>query len=108
MATAIIKSDGDRIDYTPSGNVSAGDVVVLAGRLCIASEDIAANVLGSLLVFGIVTLPKAAPLAIAVGDTIYWHAAGPYINKTSGSADATLTALFAAASGDTTIDVRLT
>lgn len=46
---ARVHQDGNRVDYTPSGAVAAGTIVVVEGRvLGVATSDIAANQEGSL------------------------------------------------------------
>jgi predicted RecA/RadA family phage recombinase len=72
MATAVIKSDGDRIDYTPLTDVVAGQIILLNGKLFLASEAIASGVKGALAAAYVALFPKSASEAVAVGDTIYW------------------------------------
>jgi len=48
MATAQFIHDGKSIDYTPTADVAAGDVVVQNDLLGVAKLDIAANALGAL------------------------------------------------------------
>ena len=68
---------GESIDYTPSSDVSAGDVVVLGDLVGVAKLDIQANTLGALAVSGVFDFPKATGVgsAIARGVLVYWDAA---------------------------------
>lgn len=63
------------VDYTPGGNVSAGEVVVINGYPFIAHRDIAANTLGSLAagggVYDFIKDDTSGP-AIAVGEGVAW------------------------------------
>ena len=59
MATAQFVHDGKSIDYTPSADVTAGDVVVQEDLVGVAKFDIASGVLGALAVEGVFDFPKA-------------------------------------------------
>lgn len=110
-ATGILSvAAGNRIDYTPGSAVTAGDLVILEDLVGLATEDIAASVLGSLAVEGVFRFPKNGT-AIAQGKYVYWHGAdanaGP--ESSTGTGDALLgKAAKAAAAGDSTVDVKLT
>ena len=75
--TAIFKQRGDTINYVPTRDVSAGDVVVQEDLVGIAKLDIKANTLGTLAVTGVYAMPKATGNggAIAAGAKIYWNEA---------------------------------
>lgn len=64
-------SIGDRINHTPSGNVSAGHVVAVGGLLGVATEAIPANTLGTLNVEGIFELKLASGKTFTRGDAVY-------------------------------------
>jgi len=66
--------DGSALDYTPSGSVAAGDVIVQDQLVCVAKSPIAANVLGSICPVGVYDFPKAAgsSTAFVVGAKAYW------------------------------------
>ena len=53
MATAKFIHDGNSIDYTPSADVAAGDVVVQGESVGIAKTAIAANLIGAIAVTGV-------------------------------------------------------
>jgi len=77
MATATFVHDGNTIDYTPSADVSTGDVVVQQELVGIAKLDIPADTLGALAVAGVFDFPKAtgAGTAIPAGVNVYWDVA---------------------------------
>ena len=110
MATAIFVQEGDQLDYTPSADCSAGDVVVQGDLVGIARSPISAGTRGSLAVAGVFDLPKASATVFAVGANVYWDdtaklavtAAGEGgVNKLVGKA------VRAAGSGATLVRVRL-
>jgi len=114
QAPAFRDTVGDNIDYTPSLAVYAGDVV-FQGSLCgIATQDIAANVLGSLAVTNVFRVPKVTG-AITVNSTISWNPTGDPVTGTAGTGAANASgagkvmgrAILAAASGDQFVHVKL-
>jgi predicted RecA/RadA family phage recombinase len=80
-------SEGQRMDHTPSGAISAGDVVVVGEIVAHAPEDIAASALGVLIIEGVVEMPKATTSASALlqGDELYWDASAEVVTTTEGS-----------------------
>lgn len=79
--------DTGRVDHTPAGAIAAGEVVVIAGMLCFATQPIAALALGTLETAGgppKIRIVKAAG-GIAVGNAVYWHAAGDPQGGTLGT-----------------------
>lgn len=70
---AVIRSEGQTIDYTPGSNVSSGDVVVLGNLVGVAAVDIDSGDQGALTVEGIVELPKAsAEGELTQGTVVFW------------------------------------
>jgi len=111
MATAQFVHDGNAIDYTPSADVTAGDVVVQGELVGMAKLDIAANALGALAVVGVYDLPKTAGVgeAIAAGAEVYWDE-GDQVVKTDSEAGANKKlgkTVAAASDDDETVRVRL-
>lgn len=62
---------GRTIDYTPSSNVSAGDVVVQEDLVGVATLDIDSGDKGALMVEGVVRAPSNS-VAISAGEKVYW------------------------------------
>ena len=109
MATATFVHDGNSIDYTPSAEVAAGDVVVQEDLIGIARTPIAANALGSLAVAGVFDVPKAtgSGSAIAAGAKVYWDAANSQATGTATGNTYMGKAVAAAGDDDATVRVRL-
>lgn len=73
MTEAIYKQPGESIDYTPTANIAAGEVVQVSdGRAAFAPVAIAAGVKGAVQTSGIVTLPKTANIVLLAGGRAYW------------------------------------
>lgn len=87
----IFIKDGDYVDYTPSSAVEAGQVVVQAKLVGIATSAIASNVLGALAVEGIFDVDQAAEI-IPAGSAVYWDADANSVSGTAGAGAATATA----------------
>lgn len=96
---AIYVQPGNAIDYTPTADVAAGDVVVLGTIVGVASYDIAANTLGALNVTGVFDMPKASG-AITAGAAVYWDASNKNITTTANSNTKAGVAVAGAATGD--------
>ena len=109
---AVYVQKGDDIDYTPSADVGAGDVVVIGTNLLgIAKLDIKSGELGALSLKGVFDMPKTAGTgtAIANGVAVYWDATNKVVVATdnSGANIALGRTVAAAADADTTVRVRL-
>lgn len=96
--------------YTPSGAVSAGDVVVQGDLIGVAGADIAASALGNLQIVGpmgvwIFPITSGSGTSMTVGVVLYWDATSSTATETAGS-NKLLGKVFAAASdSDTTVKV---
>ena len=88
---ATFVSKGDKIDHTPSGDVAAGDVVVVGSIPMISTSIIAADALGSLAVSGLWTVVKDSS-TITAGDAIYWDEDGDPVGGTASSGACTTSA----------------
>lgn len=111
MATAQFIHDGAYIDYAPSSDLVAGDVVVQGDLIGVAKGDIANGALGALAVVGVFDFPKATGVgtAITVGSIVYWDAAAKEATTSSGAgANKELgKTTLAAGDNDTTVRVRV-
>ena len=111
MATAEFVHDGKTIDYTPSADVTAGDVIVQGDLVGVASLDIKANVLGALAVIGVFDFAKEADggVTFAVGPLAYWDAVNKVAVTDDGGGAYNLLGkvVKAAADADATVRVRL-
>jgi predicted RecA/RadA family phage recombinase len=106
MAIAIYLQDDEYIDYTPSADVAAGDVVVQGSLVGIARKPIPASTLGALAIEGVFTVAKATG-AITSGAPLYWDATNHVATGTSSGNTYMGMAIAAAASDDTTVKVLL-
>lgn len=87
MATATFVHHGDSIDYTPSADITAGNVIVQNDLVGIAKRDMPANTPGAIEVAGVFDLPKATGggTAIDAGLDVYWDAAAEEATTDPGS-----------------------
>lgn len=73
MAARIVNA-GARMDYTPAGAVSAGEIVVSSGTvLGLAPTAIASGLLGALDVDGVWRVPCGSAVAIGLGQDVFFH-----------------------------------
>jgi predicted RecA/RadA family phage recombinase len=107
--TATMNKAGNRIDYTPGSAVEAGDVVVQASLVGVATEDIAANAIGSLAVTGNFSFPKStgSSTAIPAGTNVYWDAGSEVATATAGSNKRLGVSAASATDSASTVDVLL-
>ena len=109
MAAAIYVQEGRAVDYTPSADVAAGDVVVQGDLAGVARTPIAANAPGSVAVWGVFDIAKAsgAGAGITVGTKVYWDATNKVATATAGTNKFLGKTTKAAADADATVRVRL-
>lgn len=101
--------DGKAIDYTPTADVAAGDVVVQEDLIGIAKQPIKANQLGAIAVEGVFDFAKPVADAYSAGTTIYWDEAAKAVTATAAGNKLLGKVVRAAAEDtDTTVRVRLT
>ncbi|GJQ27313.1 MAG: hypothetical protein HBSAPP02_23450 [Phycisphaerae bacterium] len=109
MAQATFVHDGAAIDYTPGGNIAAGEVVVIGELVGVAKTPIAANALGALAVEGIFDFAKATGggTAISAGANVYWDDTNNVATTTASGNKLIGKCVKAAADGDATVRVRM-
>ncbi len=107
--TARFISDGRYIDYTPSVDVAAGDVVIQGELPGVAVGDIKASALGSLCVDGLVDFAKASGngTAIGAGVLLYWDASAKVATASAGGGANKYIGKSAQAAGDDDSLVRV-
>ena len=100
---------GDVIDYTPSSAVTAGDVVVQGDLVAVATNDIAADVKGTLTVKGVFAFTKnvGSTDVYTFGQLLYWDATNEYVSTSSADGKLIGKCVKAAADSDLTVEVRL-
>lgn len=114
MAQAYTMDDGGTVPYTPVSAVSAGAVVVIGGRIGVATQAIAASEAGTLAVEGRFKICKDATV-FALNDNVFWDAVGDPVGGTadSGAASAAGAGVYAgvctaaAATGDAYVEVEI-
>lgn len=109
MALATFLQQGNTIDFIPTADVPAGEVVVQGELVGIATRPIPANTLGALTVVGVFDVPKASATEFAAGAKVYWDATNKLAVASDGGGANKLMgkAIKAAPSGQTTVRVRL-
>ncbi len=107
--SAIFKHEGKCIDYVPTANVTAGDVVVQTDLVGVAKLDIQAGTLGSLAVEGVFDFPKAtgSGTTIAAGTKAYWDAAAKVATHDDASGANKLLGKTVASVGEADVTVRV-
>ena len=98
---------GETLDYTPTENTEAGQVVDLKTRIGVAAEDIPANQLGHVHVVGVFAMAKADSEEIAQGAAVYYDSAAEAITATESENTPAGYAAASAATTDATVLVKL-
>jgi len=106
MAEATFVQEGDKVDYTPSSAVAAGQVVVQGDLVGVAVQAIEANKLGAIAVTGVFDVVKTTG-AISAGTKVYWDDTNKYATTSATGTKYMGKAVKAAASADATVRVRL-
>ena len=86
MHTVHYKHAGDTIDYRPTFDVEAGDIITVGGLVGIARRDIPANTLGALAAEGVFEFMVAPSLTINFGDRVYCSPGAPATAEVYGIA----------------------
>ena len=86
MATARFIHEGKSIDYTPSADVTAGDVVVQGDLIGVAPRSIVSGHLGALQIEGVFDFPKDTGTGtdITAGAKLWWNATDGQVEKVVG------------------------
>lgn len=91
----------------PAGGVVSGAGVLIGTLFGVAQYDADEGADLELLTEGVVELPKATPLAIGVGDRLFWDAANGQLDTTVAAQVCVGVAVLAAADADTVVRVKL-
>jgi len=98
---------GDSIDFTPTADVAAGDIVKLGNLVGVAKLDIKAGELGALALCGVYEIGTSGR-AIGVGAAVYVDpATGTVCAEGAAGAVRFGTAVSACTDTDTLVNVRL-
>lgn len=113
---AIYKQRGNSIDYIPTVDVAAGQVVIANDLVAIAKLDIKAGTLGALALVGVFSVNKQSDTGTAIpfGAKVFWDAANGYATTDADDGGSPAVAypclgkcIKAAADEDVTVSVRL-
>ncbi len=97
---------GEVLQYTPSGAVVAGALVIIGTLAAVALSDIAASTTGTVQITGVFRLAKATG-AISQGVKVYWDATNSNVTTTASGNTLIGVAAKAETSGATTVDVLI-
>lgn len=108
MSKAEYWQRGEVIDFVneTEERIEANQIVVFGSHVGIAGTSIEAGETGSLHVFGVFEMPKAADTEIAVGAAVYYDVTAEAITTTAGEIEVGY-ATEAAAAADPTVKVKL-
>ena len=103
--------DGLTIEFTAAAAVASGDVVVIGSLIGVALDAVANGEIGVASIEGVFELPKTTGTANTVGELIDFDITAAEISKLAVPAAGDIVgcgvAFAAAASGDTTILVKI-
>ena len=91
----------------PTGGVLSGAPVLIGTLFGVAQHDAVEGADLEILTEEVVELPKAAPLAIGIGDRLFWNAGDGVLDKTATAQLCVGVAVLPAASADTVVRVKL-
>jgi predicted RecA/RadA family phage recombinase len=72
---ADFSTDGKTIRHLAASAITAGDVIVVGEKVCVAKHDIANGAYGTLSVQGSFEFPVDGATAFAAGAKVYWDVA---------------------------------
>ncbi len=109
MAQATFVSEGIAVDYTPTADVTVGDVIVQGDLVGVARTDIKANELGALAVEGIFDIAKTTGVGTAInaGSVVYWDNTNKVATTSDGAGANKQIGKAVAAAGDNDATVRV-
>jgi predicted RecA/RadA family phage recombinase len=108
MARNTVYPEADVVDVTaPVARTSGQGMLVGATLFGVVQEDCGVGDLVGLRVQGVVDLAKAAGVAVAAGERVFWVPASNAVNTTAASQVCVGVAIRAAVAGDATCRVLL-
>lgn len=106
MAAAVKIQDGDVVNVTLGGTVTAGTVIEFVDSIGVLLESGVSGDVRAVAMEGVYQVDKETGVAFAVGDALYWDATNDRLDKTTTNLPAGL-CWAAAATGDTSAQVKL-
>ena len=99
---------GQTLTLAPGADVAAGTGYLFGtGLFGVALTNATSGQPSAFLTEGVVEPAKTSAMAIAVGDLVYWDAAGKAVNKTAAGQKCVGVAVAAAANPSATVQVKL-
>jgi len=91
----------------PTGGALSGAPLLIGSLFGVAQHDAAQGQDLEILTEEVVELPKATPLAIDLGDRLFWNTGDGVLDKTATAQVCVGVAVLPAASADTAVRVKL-
>ena len=91
----------------PTGGVLSGAPVLIGSLFGVAQHDAEEGADLEILTEEVVELPKATPLAVGIGDRLFWNTTDSVLDKTVTAQVCVGVAVAAAASADTVVRIKL-
>ena len=91
----------------PTGGALSGAPILIGSLFGVAQHDALEGADLEILTEEVVELPKAAPLAVGIGDRLFWNTTDSVLDKTATAQLCVGVAVAAAASADTVVRVKL-
>ena len=107
MATNHIQPGAVLTVPAPTGGVLSGAPVLIGTLFGVAQHDAAEGQDLEILTEEVVELPKATPLAVGIGERLFWNAGDGVLDKTATAQVCVGIAVAAAASAATVVRVKL-
>lgn len=102
------QQEGEVLTLTPDATVTSGGGHLFGAALFgVAINTTAASTPGEFVTEGVVVISKTAPLAIAVGDRLFWDPITKVVNKTTTNQQCVGVAVEAASGGTASVPMKL-
>ena len=82
---AVFVQRGESVDFTPSRDVDAGEVLVFGGLPGVVKTHVKAGALGALALTGVYDVEKDA-VAVSAGDRLFWDGGRRLATTAAGGA----------------------
>jgi predicted RecA/RadA family phage recombinase len=99
--------EGDTLNFTANEAITAGQMILVTGVVGVAINDVASGAVGVLATKGVFEVAKEGTDAPSQGQILYYNATNKTATVTASTNKVIGYAWTAAASGDSTVQVRL-
>lgn len=106
MTTKFVQP-GEVIDYTAGSALTSGTVVLIGVRIGVLLANIASGAIGAAQVTGVFELAKLSTDVVAQGALLYWDNTNSRLTTTATGNTLAGYAFAAAASGATTVKIKI-